>query len=145
MVLKKMKILFCGEGWQKTNSDYKGCDFTTSGYCEVSIEWIRNALENQGIEFQYLPTIIAQQKFPDSPIELVKYDAVFLGDNGSNNLLLHPDTLKKSMVRPNRLSVLKEYVGAGGEFAMISGSMSFQGKLGKANYKEAAIVEILPV
>ena len=79
-----MKILFCGEAWQKTISDNKGCDFTIAGYYKESVDWIKNAPKKYKIEFHYLPAVIAQKNFPDSLYELQKYDTVFLSDIGSN-------------------------------------------------------------
>lgn len=140
-----MKVLLTGEAWMKSVNDYKGCDFTSSGYYEESAAWIKGAFEKENIDVTYLPTPFAQRDFPDSAGELQRYDAVFLSDIGSNTLLLHPETMNQAIVRPNRLKVIKEYVATGGGFAMIGGWMSFQGLHGKANYHDSEIEEILPV
>ncbi len=140
-----MQVLIVGEAWFKNVTDYKGCDFTTSGYYEESVRWIKEALESENIEVAYLPTLKAQWEFPDSAEELKEYDALILSDIGSNTLLLHPDTLNRSIKRKNRLQAIKDYVVRGGGFGMIGGWMSFQGQHGKANYKDTVIEEILPV
>ena len=60
-----MKILLAGEAWLKNVTDYKGTDFTTSGFYEESERWIRKALERERVDVVYMPTLAAQRDFPD--------------------------------------------------------------------------------
>lgn len=140
-----MKILVAGESWVKHIIHIKGFDtFTNSEYAE-GIEWFRSAMEEAGIEMDFIPNHDAPEKFPTTLEELNRYHVVILSDIGSNTLLLSNSTFSKSELAVNRLNLIKEYVSFGGGFAMVGGYMSFQGIDAKAKYKDTAIEEILPV
>lgn len=140
-----MKILVAGESWIKQTTHIKGFDkFTHSEYGE-GIEWFRNAMKTSGIDMTFLPNHYASDQFPTTLEELQLYDLVLLSDIGKNTLLLSMDTFNRSVVRPNRLNLIRDYVKNGGSFAMIGGYMSFQGIDCKGGYKNTAIEEILPV
>lgn len=140
-----MKVLFAGETWTKHIIHVKGFDsFTTSEYGE-GISWFRDAMKSGDIDMTHIPTHEVAEKFPSTLEELQEYDAVILSDVGSNTILMNINTFTHSKVQPNRLNVIRDYVKAGGGFAMIGGYMSFQGIDCKGQYKDTAIEEILPV
>ncbi len=139
------KVLIAGESWMSYTTHVKGFDtFYTSVY-EEGIEFIRTALEKAGYEVDFMPNHLAPTNFPFTMEELKEYDCVVLSDIGSNTLLLPPDTFSKSICRPNRCQLIKEYVEQGGAFLMVGGYMSFSGIDAKARYGQTAIQEILPV
>lgn len=140
-----MKVLFAGESWVIKSTHMKGFDhFTETTYGEGG-KWFIEALEENGIEVDYMPCHIAAEEFPESLEEMKEYDAIILSDIGSNTLLLTEDVFAKGKRRPNRLNLIKEYVEQGGGFAMMGGYMSFQGIDTKGRYAMTAIADILPV
>jgi uncharacterized membrane protein len=122
-----MKNLYYVEGCQKNVSDYEVCDFIKSGYYEDSVSWSKNALEKQKIEILHLPTAIAQQNFLDSLDELRKYDAILFNDINSKTRLFDLETLNKSAVQLNYLSVIKTYGCNGRGFARYVIGRPFKG------------------
>jgi len=140
-----MRVLIAGESWTVHSIHQKGFDsFTTTDYAE-GVEWLRKALEANGHTVTFQPSHIASRDFPSTLEALQEYDCVMLSDIGANTLLLHPDTFVRSMILPNRLEVLKEYVLQGGGLVMIGGYMTFQGIDGKARYQGSPVEDVLPV
>jgi uncharacterized membrane protein len=85
------------------------------------------------------------REFPATVEALAGYSAVILSDIGANTLLLHPDTFTRSVVLPNRLHALRDYVAAGGGLVMAGGYLTFQGIDAKGQYAGSAVEEALPV
>lgn len=140
-----MRVLLAGESWVVHSTHLKGFDsFTTTTYTEGAHGFI-DALTRRGITVDYQPCHVAATAFPSNPEALSRYDAVILSDIGSNTLLLHDDTFVRGKRKPNALVALKDYVAAGGGFAMMGGYLSFQGIDAKARYAGTAVEEILPV
>ena len=141
----RRRALIAGESWTVHSTHQKGFDsFSTVEYAE-GIHWLRSALETDGWQVDYQPAHVAARDFPSDLKALSQFDCVMLSDVGANTLLLHPDTFARSVTRPNRLNVIRDYVAAGGGFVMIGGYMTFQGIEAKAQYGGTAIEEILPV
>lgn len=140
-----MKVLFAGESWIIATSHIKGFDvFQSNSYDESTSDNIRHICDRAGFEFHHMPSHIALRNFPG--VEgLKEYDLVVLSDIGSDTLLLHPDTLEKSIVRENRLKSICQFVNDGGGLVMFGGWNSFQGMDGKARYGFTALAEVLPV
>jgi uncharacterized membrane protein len=142
---KTAKILFAGESWTIQTTHVKGLDsFTQWGY-GTGEKWIKQALEQSGMEVRHLPNHEAIQDFPSSVEALAQYDCLILSDIGTNTLLLHPDTTTRSLVTPNRLEVIERYVEQGGALIMVGGYMTFQGIEGKARYAGSPVERALPV
>ena len=139
------RILIAGESWTTHSIHVKGFDsFTTTEYNE-GIDWVRAALEANGWNVEHLPSHNAARDFPGSVDALQQYNVVLLSDIGANTLLLHPDTFNRSKVLPNRLTVLAEYVQAGGGLVMAGGYLTFQGIDAKGQYAGSAVEAVLPV
>jgi uncharacterized membrane protein len=141
---KGLRVLLAGESWISYGIHIKGFAAYTTGTYEEGLAPLANALDGFA-ELIYLPNHQAILGFPDTVKELAAFDVVLFSDIGADTLLLHPDTLLRSIVRPNRLRVVQEFVAQGGGFGMIGGYMSFAGYEGKANYRNTPIAEILPV
>jgi uncharacterized membrane protein len=140
-----MRVLLCGESWVTHSVHVKGVDcFTTSSYVEGA-DRLRAALAAAGIDVDYLPGHLAPARFPGSVADLARYDAVILSDIGANSLLLSPDTFERSVVAPDRLRALEQYVRDGGGLLMIGGYLSFAGIEGKARYHDTPVEAALPV
>lgn len=138
-------ILIAGESWVTHSIHIKGFDtFTTSAYAE-GVGFLRDALIGAGHQVRFMPNHEAAGAFPTSAAELATYGLVILSDIGSNTLLLHPDTFASSVSLPNRLTLIRDYVVAGGALMMVGGYMSFAGIDGKARYAGTAVEEALPV
>jgi uncharacterized membrane protein len=141
----RRRVLIAGESWTVHSTHQKGFDsFSTVEYSE-GIHWLRDALQSGGWEVDFQPAHVAARDFPFDVKVLSGYDCVMLSDVGANTLLLHPDTFARSVTRPNRLHVIRDYVAAGGGFVMIGGYLTFQGIDAKAQYSGTVIEEILPV
>ncbi|MFB3905191.1 MAG: glutamine amidotransferase [Acidobacteriota bacterium] len=125
-------VLIAGESWTSYGVHVKGFSNYYTGSYEEGVSALRQALESSGLAVEYLPNHLAGTKFPATSQELSRFAAVLMSDISSDTLLLHPNTLIKSVRTPNRLRALAEYVEGGGGLAMIGGWMSFAGFSGQA-------------
>ena len=142
---EKRKVLVAGESWTVHSIHQKGFDsFTTTEYSE-GIHWLRSALTSGGWQVDYQPAHVAARDFPLNASALSDYGCVILSDIGANTLLLHPDTLGKSKILPNRLNAIRDYVAAGGGLVMVGGYLTFQGIEAKGQYAGSAVEDALPV
>lgn len=114
-------------------------------YMDTAADELKQAIRNSDFELDYMTNEKALWDFPSTEKAIGLYDVVIFSDIGSDTLLLHPDTTRKSQVTANRLKLLRDYVRNGGGFITIGGYMSFQGYEGKARYHGTPIEEVLPV
>lgn len=141
----KPKVLLAGETWITQSTHIKGVDsFTTSTLESGAGEFISALTDDGFCEVNHLMGHDVPQRFPDSMSDLGRYDVVILSDIGSRSILLHPDTWTKSLPTVNRLSLLRDWVLAGGGLGMIGGYLSFQGLDGAARYADSPLADILP-
>lgn len=139
------QVLLAGESWIVHSIHQKGFDsFTTTAYGEGH-QWLSAALSTGGWTVEHLPNHLANEKFPATAADMAAYDLIILSDIGANTLLLHPDTFTKSVVLPNRLAELHDYVSGGGGLIMVGGYLTFQGIEAKGNYAGSPIEAALPV
>jgi uncharacterized membrane protein len=139
------RVLVAGESWSTVSVHTKGFDsFTTATYVEGAKDFC-DALEAEGHSVEHQPCHVAAEHFPDTADELDRFDVVVLSDIGSNTLLLSSRTFMNAECGSDRLAVLREWVAAGGAFAMVGGYLSFQGIEAKANYRGSALADVLPV
>lgn len=144
MTDQKPRVLLAGESWITLGTHIKGfASYNTGDYEEGHLP-LSQALKGFA-ELTYLPNHLANLNFPDTVAELKKFDVVLFSDIPADTLLLHPDTLQRSIIRPNRLRSVQEFVNQGGGFGMIGGYMSFAGFEGKANYRNTPVGALLPV
>lgn len=143
--MPKRKILLVGESWVSDATHIKGFDHFSTATFHLGAEPLVAALAGSQFELRYMPAHEAQRDFPLRLDGLNAYDAIILSDIGSNTLLLHPDTWIHSRRTPNRLKLIRDYVGRGGGLMMIGGYFSFQGINGGARYHGTPIEEALPV
>ncbi len=141
----KKKVLLAGETWMVQTTETKGFDYFTVNSFGKGTKWIRAAVEKAGFEFVHIPAHRVFDHFPDTMETLREYAAVIISDVGKNTFLLHPDTFYHSKTTVNKLTLIKDYVAAGGAFVMVGGYMTFMGIDGRAGYKGTAIETILPV
>jgi uncharacterized membrane protein len=140
-----LKILLAGESWTSLGLHLKGFSIYTTGGYEEGGQVLIDALASQGIEVTYIPNHLVPRDFPNTLEGLQGYDAIILSDIGADTFLLHPDTLSKSLRRPNTLKVMAEYVSQGGGLLMVGGFMSFSGFGGNACYHNTVFADVLPV
>jgi len=141
---KKIKVLFAGEAIYVLTTIYKGWDsFEMGRYMEHGTYFIK-ALEENGIDYDYIPTNHVAEEFPWSLEELKPYDVVVLSDVGSDTLLISQRCMQGERT-PNRLKNIEQYVREGGGFLMWGGYLSFTGLFGKGFYKRTPIEKLLPV
>jgi uncharacterized membrane protein len=143
--MTKRKVLLVGESWVTTATHIKGFDQFSTVNFHLGAEPLLAALKGTDFELRYMTAHEAQRDFPFAIEELGDYDAIILSDIGSNTLLLHPDTWIHRRRTPNRLKLVKEYVGRGGGLMMIGGYFSFQGINAGARYHGTPVEEVLPV
>lgn len=144
-VVIRKKVLLAGETWMVQTTETKGFDHFTIGGFGDGTKWIRAAVEKAGYEFVHIPAHRVFDQFPDTMETIREYAAVIVSDVGKNTFLLHPDTLFQSKTTPNKLTLIKNYVEAGGAFVMVGGYMTFMGLDARAAYKGTAVETILPV
>lgn len=139
------RILLAGESWMSYTTHVKGADaFYTSVY-ETGEKWIKAALEQGGWQVDFLPNHLATEEFPFTMEELKAYDCVILSDIGSNTLLLPSDTFARSLRRPNRCQLIRDYVLEGGALLMVGGYMTFSGVDAKGRWGMTPVQDVLPV
>lgn len=139
------KILLAGESWMSYTTHVKGFDsFYTSVY-ETGEKWLKAALEEDGYQVDFLPNHLANEQFPFTMEELKQYDCVILSDIGANTLLLPVETFTKSIKRPNRCKLIRDYVLDGGALIMVGGYLTFSGVDAKGKWQDTAVQEVLPV
>lgn len=123
----------------------KGFDsFYTSLY-ETGEKYLKDALTKGGYDVTFMPNHIAAEEFPYTMEELKQYSCVILSDIGLNTLLLPAATFTKSIKKPNRANLLRDYVLDGGALLMIGGYMTFSGVDAKGKWHDSAVQEVLPV
>jgi uncharacterized membrane protein len=139
------RVLIAGETWIMHTIHQKGVDsFNTTAY-GTGHQWLQAALAAGGWEVIHLPNHLAPAEFPISTAQLDAYDVVVLSDIGANSLLLSPATFERSLSAPNRLTLLRDWVAAGGGLVMVGGYLTFQGIEAKGQYAGTAVEEALPV
>jgi uncharacterized membrane protein len=140
------RILFAGESWSSYGFHVKGASAYTTASYEEGAEDLIAALEEGGAEVTYMPNHRAVERFPFELDEVrERFDVVILSDLPSDSLLLPHAVFTGGERRPNRLSMLCEFVRQGGGLLMIGGYMSFAGYDGKARYGATPLREVLPV
>lgn len=140
-----LKILLAGESWTSLGLHLKGFSIYTTGSYEEGGKPLIRALEAGGMEVTYMPNHLVPEHFPTTVEALKAYDVVILSDIGADTFLLHPDTLTRSLRRPNTLKVIADYVAEGGGLLMVGGFMSFSGFGGNACYHNTVLADVLPV
>ena len=143
--MAKKKVLLAGESWTSAATHIKGFDQFASISFHLGAEPLLAALAGSKFELTYMKAHEAATDFPLTLDALDAYSVVILSDLGSNTLLLHPDVWFRGETVPNRLKLLREWVGRGGALMMIGGYYSFQGINGGARYHKTAVEEVLPV
>ena len=139
------KVLLVGESWSATMMEVKWFNSFFSSKYETGLGWIDKAIEKAGYEFVYMPNHEAAEKFPYTLEELSEYACVILSDVGADTLLIPPETFASSVRKPNRCSLLKEYVMQGGALLMVGGYMTFSGIGGQGKWCHTAVQDVLPV
>ena len=138
------RVMLVGESWVSLSTHIKGFNHFVSGTYETGLRWFKDAMDREGIQVDHMPSHVAASEFPFN-IEEINHDCLILSDVGADTFLLHPRTWLHGETTPNRLRVLKEYVGGGGGLIMAGGYMSFQGINGAAMYQRSPLAEALPV
>lgn len=139
------KVLLVGESWFKYEVHVKGFDTFYSSTYDSGEKWLKNALEANGYQVDYMPNHLALNEFPYETEALAEYDTIILSDIGANTLLLSDATFSKSEIKPNRIQLIKDYVLNGGGLCMIGGYMTFAGIDGKGRWHNTPVQDILPV
>lgn len=142
---RSLSILLVGESWFTWSLHQKGFDtFQTAEYTEGAEPFIA-ALSGRGHDVRHIPAHLVDARFPSTLEALSGVDVVVLSDVGANTFLLTKETFARSRVVPNRLQVLRQWVGNGGGLLMVGGYMSFSGIDGKARYGASPLADVLPV
>lgn len=140
-----LRVLVVGESWIKHTVHLKGFDqFHTTEYEEGAGVFLA-ALAGAGFDITYIRAHEVSQRFPTTRQDLDSFDVVILSDIGSNSFLLCDETFLRSERTVNRLSLLADYVNAGGGLLMAGGYMSFSGIDGRARYQATPLAAVLPV
>jgi len=142
---KKINVLFIGESWFVHTMEAKGFDVFTFDRYEEATQWIKAALTAEDIQFNHIPCHLVESQFPKTLAALREYDVVMFSDVGANTFNLPMSTFLQLQANPSKLELVREYVAAGGGFAMIGGYLTFQGIQARGAYKNTVMEEILPV
>lgn len=128
-----------------TSTHVKGFDCFSASVMDGGVQFLREALTAGGYEVTHMPAHIAAEEFPYTLEELSVYDCVIFSDIGANTFLLPAAVFARGERRPNRLSLVEEYVLAGGSFLMVGGYLTFTGFQAKGFYAGSAAERVLPV
>lgn len=138
-------VLLLGESWFIHSIHQKGFDsFETSEYVEGAGQFIA-AMREQGLNVDYVPAHRIESDMPTDADGLARYGCVVISDVGANTFLLGRQTFGSSIVGPNRLDEIAQYVLRGGGLVMVGGYMSFSGIGGKARFGSSPLAPVLPV
>lgn len=139
------KLLFVGESWSTIGLQLKGFALYTTGEYAEGAGAMLSALEAAGHEVTYVRNHEVATRFPADAKALAAYDAFVLSDVAADTFLLHPDTLQRSIVRPDPIAAMAELVAAGKGLLMVGGYMSFSGFQGHACWQNTVLADVLPV
>lgn len=139
------RVLLVGESWTTSETHYKGFDQFGSVRFHTGATPLLEAMKDSDFHIDYMTAHDAAEGFPFEITGLADYDIVILSDIGANTFLLPPDVWLRSKTVPNRLRMLRDWVGQGGNLLMIGGYFSFQGIDGKARWRNTAVEDTLPV
>ncbi|TJZ90149.1 cytoplasmic protein [Paracoccus gahaiensis] len=139
------RVLLVGESWTTSETHYKGFDQFGSVRFHTGATPLLEAMKDSAFQIDYMTAHDAAEGFPFDVDGLADYDIVILSDIGANTFLLPPDVWLRSKTVPNRLRMLRDWVGQGGNLLMIGGYFSFQGIDGKARWRNTAVEDTLPV
>ncbi len=139
------KVLLVGESWITSATHYKGWDHFGSTTFHLGAEPLVKALADSAFDLTYMPAHQAAAEFPLTLEGLQAYSGIIVSDIGANTILLHPDVWLHSKRIPNRLKLIREYVGAGGGLLKVGGYLSYQGINGAARYRGTPVADVLPV
>jgi uncharacterized membrane protein len=137
-------VLIVGESWISNGTHIKGFDQFESSAYNIGVDPLRNALTAGGIGVTHMPAHLVPTELPDTLEQLGAYDVIVLSDVGADTILLRSETFAEGRTSVNRLSLLRDWVLAGGGLAMAGGYLSFQGIGGRARYRRTPIEEVLP-
>ena len=141
----KLRVLLVGETWITVKTNIKGIDIFQVGGYENFGTWFMEAMAGfSDIQAEHMPNHVAIGSFPSTPADINRYDVIIFSDCGKNTISLYPEMFTVPM-GPDRLALIKEYVGSGKAFAMAGGWNSYQGLNGIPGYHGTFIEEILPV
>lgn len=139
-----MKALLAGETFASITSVAVGSQVLTQAGWSNGAKAFIAAARSGGIEITHIGGERCSDEFPLNPTELAEYDVVILSDVGALTLLVGPDT-RRGRVGVNRLTLIKEFVEAGGGLLCAGGYMSFQGMFGTAGFHDTAVEDALPI
>jgi len=142
--MERIKVLFAGEAGYMLTSIFKGFNSIEIGKYFERGKYFINALVENDIEVNYIPTNKVAEEFPWSLDEMKKFNVIVVSDVGSDTFLISSRTMEGEKT-PNRLKLIEEFVSEGGGFLMWGGYLSFTGLYGKGFYKNTLIEKILPV
>jgi uncharacterized membrane protein len=139
------RVLLVGESWNTFAQHTKGlASYTTAGYEEGAEQLIASLRESMTVD--YMPNHIVVEHFPYEASELIeKYDVIILSDVPADSFLLPNAVFVKGERRPNRLSVIAEFVAAGGGLLRVGGYMSFSGFEGRGRFSLTPLADVLPI
>ena len=142
---ERIEVLLAGESWVSAATHYKGFDQFGSVTFHRGADPLVHALAGSDFAVTYLPAHEAAEGFPFTPEELGRYRAIILSDLGANTLLLPPAVWLRGETVPNRLKLIRDWVGEGGGLVMAGGYFSFQGMDGRARWRRTPVEDALPV
>lgn len=140
------RVLFIGESWFVYSVHQKGFDsMHTSEYAEGGVEFVA-ALKAAGHEVTRIPSHLIEQDFPRSSEALAEVaDVVIISDVGTNSFHLSRATFGQSVIEPDRLQIIRDFVDNGGGLLMVGGYLTFSGIEAKARWGQGPVADVLPV
>ncbi|MBD8066138.1 hypothetical protein IC608_11720 [Devosia sp. PTR5] len=139
-----MKALLAGETFASVTTVAVGSQVLTQAGWSSGAKAFIAAARTGGIEIDHIGSERCSDDFPQTVADLALYDVVVISDVGALTLLVGPDT-RRGRVGPNRLTVIKDFVRAGGGLLVAGGYMGFQGMFGTAGFHDTDVEDALPV
>lgn len=140
-----MDVLYVGDNEQMTNHFFAGTE-SVQVYQRNTRDYqpLLTALDDAPeVNIDHMTGAEAIEGFPETIDGLAAYDALIFSDLSRDTLL--PHFLPEAVPGPNRVKLVKQFVEQGGGLLFCGGWMSYQGYLGRGNWHDSHVAEVLPV
>lgn len=148
---KPVRVLYIGDAGVVLGPNIIASPFyyEQKGY-EVHI-WCQPLLDSLNkepdIKVEHMTNWRALAEFPETAKDIAaKWDVIVLSDIEQECLVLYPwQRLMDTIMDPNRLYAIRDFVKNGGGLIMVGGWESFTGRRGIGNWGNTPVEEVLPV
>ena len=118
-----MRLLYAGDSGLSANNDLQGNSIITIGNSLVDVGLpLKTAFEAHGAQVERLLSPNIPGGFPETAVELKRFDVVIISDVSYDSLMLYTSERRQNApMGPNRLKELRAYVSEGGRLIYCGG------------------------